>query len=188
MRLRQYITELTMSKNTKIEKRGVRAWMKMEEWRITLENGNYYDLTVADRSENWTPLFVFRKLGLKFDPDEYAKNDEIFDQGKGPRWMEIDFEDESGEMISIKKSPQEALQLFAAIEYWFKGWMKDENPEGIVFDSTGEVSKNKLYSKLAKRITKFGYIDLREFAGIEEYWLVRKDFKPWFAGGGRYVT
>jgi hypothetical protein len=175
-----------MSKKTNIEllERG----SKWKTWRITLEDGSFYDLNVADRSDNWTPLYVFRQTGLKFDPAEHEKNEEIFDLGKAVKWMEIDFEDESGHMASVHKSSKEALQLFAAIEYWFKDWMKKKNPEGIVFDSTGEPSKNKLYKMLSQRITKLGYIDLKDYVGIEEYWLVRKDFKPWWAGGGKYVT
>lgn len=193
MRLRQYITELTMSKKTKIEmlERGGRY----KAWRITLEDGDFYDLSIVEREHS--PLYIFRKYGLKFDPTDEQKNDEIFDLGKSPKWVEIDFEDSSGDMVTVPKSPKEALQLFAAIEYWFKSWSKKKNPEGIIFDSTGETSKNKLYANLAKRISKeLDYINLSEYTGMDEFWLVRKDFKPWIKGyqdgpvtrTGRYVT
>lgn len=175
-----------MSKKTKIEpiKIQVVGGFVDEMWGITLEDGTFFELTVYDRGDDHNAKYFWDKYGIKFNPTELAMNNEPFNLGMSPNWFEIDFQDEEGEMISITKKPGVGLQLFAAIESWFKDWIKRKNPEGIEFESTGEPSKTKLYKSLAKRIVKLGYIDM---SVGDIFWLVRKDFKPWFAAHRKYI-
>jgi hypothetical protein len=160
MRLKEYLLELAMSKDTKIE--------------IESDNANEYF------------AYIFLPDGTRFHvmtdghPLPVSELKDIIGQGieklnfttnKIKLWH-IDFADEHGSMSKDPKSSKIALQLFAALETYFKDFITKKKPDVFNFAGTG-ASRKKLYNTLSKKIEKNSNYKYLPMKGL--YYFVRKD-------------
>ena len=135
---------------------------------ITLEDGQKFDI--------WT-----RNSGQIFSADAVGRQDTKYSD---PIWNidftktniekhEIFFTDQERNIETVPKEKGTAIQVFAAIEKFVTEWIKSSRPEAIQFESgPTEKSKLKLYTLLAKKISKAGY---KHYTYRNDQHLIRKD-------------
>ena len=86
----------------------------------------------------------------------------------------LSFKDEDGHMGSTERGSKVAIELFAALMKFFTDWLDKYDPAMIVFVTTGEPSKTKLYKTLYDKFIKSG-----KYAGKhdnEEFTLLNRKF------------
>jgi hypothetical protein len=145
MRLKEYLNELAMKANTKIE-----PWNSGQAHggaRITLSNGEVFNFYIS-------PGNVELQDGTKIDR------------------FELMFTDSKSEINTSAKGKNTAVELFAALEKIVKEFIQTQKPSVIEFSPANkdEKSKQKLYVLLAKKIAKkFGYVIQDKDNNITKY-------------------
>ena len=143
MKFEEYILELSMKKGTDIKI--IQDTSYAYHARITLDNGEIFKVFT---NGDYMPVWVLT------GEDSIPVKDNITDVFK---W-EVYFEDDMGKTELAPKEKGTSLQLFAALEQYFKDFIKKKKPDMIEFSSDkGESSRMKLYNLLSKKIQKGGY-------------------------------
>ena len=72
-----------------------------------------------------------------------------------------------------KTSSWAAVRLFREIEKYIKEYLYEHKPPYLFYTTGGDDSRNSLYSRLAKRFSRYGYHAVE--TGIPSYFLIMKD-------------
>ncbi|NDY94123.1 hypothetical protein [Wenzhouxiangella limi] len=66
-----------------------------------------------------------------------------------------------------------AVRLFREIQEYLKEYVYEHKPPYLLYTTGGDDSRNSLYSRLAKRFSRYGYHAVE--TGIPSYFLIMKD-------------
>ena len=169
MRLQQYITELAMTADTKIN------WYQRDNYihaaEIVVKTPHSPELKKLTGLEDEETRFDFH-IRRKMDPASYF-NTHFKDEIEFVEDLEITFSDENLFTTKEPKSKGVALKLFAAIEHIFKVDIPKIPHHTITF--SGDADHEKLYNLLANRILKSGKYTAPGRISGGYYYFVKKD-------------
>jgi hypothetical protein len=163
MRLQQYITELSMVKNTDItytENKPSRF-----EGHITLERRKGIDLVPQRFYFSFLRVVVPQNSML----DKWWEGVVDTNSTDMVYVWNMYFEDATGSMSPQTKGKDIAIQLFAAFEIVFKEFYEKKKPEIIRFTAAGP-SHERLYRHLSKKYAKRYNLNFREVMGRFIIW------------------
>lgn len=164
MRLTRYLNEMTMkSKDVNIEK--AKSSSKKYSQIINIENTKFTFRAVLETVGDLAYDFKYEYPFLT----KYAPDDEH-------AWY-VDFIDEEGGIKQVQRGKDIALKLFAALTKVIEDFIKSKKPDAFLFSADeSEQSRVKLYNLIAKKITRFGYVNVENAkqSGVIAYLFVKK--------------
>jgi hypothetical protein len=170
MRFQQYISELAMSADTKMNI--INNAKDKYVVKIELRDNISFKFSCVYTSED-TTYYILKKKNLI--PKLKKKN--LIDT----KWeeyafaWEVYFKDDSGSTQISPKRKGAALELFAALEVAIKEFISKKKPIIFYFSADNdEQSRMKLYRHLAKKIKKAGYKFIEEDIIETQYFVFHK--------------